>query len=110
MYNYLNMTDYTGNNDYAGPYNQNYYPAYQSNPAQGSEDSGTGGYGWGALVGGVANYASQKAAENQAQAMANLTSEQRLKLNDVKRDFQKQDQQYRKDSASRWSKYFTGGA
>jgi hypothetical protein len=98
---------------YNPDYNRNNYvstdPGYDpySQPTQ-SQSSGMGTNMWGALLSGVGQYAGARADANMQRDMSQLSAEARKELLLQQREYDKDDQEYRQESVSKWGRYFGG--
>ncbi len=79
-------------------------------PYSSAGSSGTGGYGnvWGALISGVGEYAGARSAANAQEDMSKLSAKAKVELAKQERQYEKDDQQYRKEAVSKYAKYFGG--
>jgi hypothetical protein len=80
------------------------YDPYSSSMA--SEASGGYGNIWGALISGVGQYANARSQANMQADMSKMSAEAKKELLLQQRQYEKDDKQYRKESAGKWAKYF----
>lgn len=82
-------------------------PGYDPYSSSMAADS-SGGYGniWGALISGVGQYAGARSAADAQADMSKLSAKAKIELLKQQRQYEKDDQQYRQESVSKWGKYF----
>jgi hypothetical protein len=105
------MWSYDMSYGYNPDYNRNNYvstdPGYDPYSSSMGSDA-SGGYGniWGSLISGVGQYASARSAANAQAEMDKMSAQAKIELTKQQRQYEKDDQQYRKEAVGKWSKYF----